>query len=210
MRKIILMGAIGCGKTTLCQALNGDNLSYNKTQAVSYYTDIIDTPGEFVLHRQYYSALSVSAADAQVIGLVQSVTELEQVFSPGFASMFPKQVVGIVSKTDLAKDAKQMSYISEVPVSNAKKNHSTIKADNIPIAKKQKKTTKNKKDWDFAGDSYTPNDDSSKAGGHSSNADKGHGHTNVAIISEIVASILVIAGGIFWYVKKFHVGGQSK
>ncbi|MBM7711515.1 EutP/PduV family microcompartment system protein [Enterococcus xiangfangensis] len=113
MRKIILMGAIGCGKTTLCQALNGDNLSYNKTQAVSYYTDIIDTPGEFVLHRQYYSALSVSAADAQVIGLVQSVTELEQVFSPGFASMFPKQVVGIVSKTDLAKDAKQIDLIRQ-------------------------------------------------------------------------------------------------
>ncbi|MDT2759346.1 prenyltransferase/squalene oxidase repeat-containing protein [Enterococcus xiangfangensis] len=114
------------------------------------------------------------------------------------------------SGEDTAGMYPDMSYISEVPVSNAKKNHSTIKADNIPIAKKQKKTTKNKKDWDFAGDSYTPNDDSSKAGGHSSNADKGHGHTNVATISEIVASILVIAGGIFWYVKKFHVGGQSK
>lgn len=113
MRKIILMGAVGCGKTTLCQALKGEALSYNKTQAVSYYPDMIDTPGEFILHRQYYSALSVSAADAEVVCIVQSVTELEQVFSPGFASMFPKQVVGIVSKTDLAQNDEQIEHIRQ-------------------------------------------------------------------------------------------------
>ena len=113
MRKIIFMGAVGCGKTTLCQVLNGENLKYDKTQAVSYYADIIDTPGEFILHRQYYSALSVSAADAEVIGLVQSVTELEQVFSPGFASMFPKKVIGIVSKTDLAQNDEQIDLIQQ-------------------------------------------------------------------------------------------------
>ncbi|GAA2909595.1 EutP/PduV family microcompartment system protein [Enterococcus pseudoavium] len=113
MRKIILMGAVGCGKTTLCQALKGEALSYNKTQAVSYYPDMIDTPGEFILHRQYYSALSVSAADAEVVCIVQSVTELEQVFSPGFASMFPKQVVGIVSKTDLAQNDEQIEQIRQ-------------------------------------------------------------------------------------------------
>lgn len=113
MRKIILMGAVGCGKTTLCQALKGEALSYNKTQAVSYYPDMIDTPGEFILHRQYYSALSVSAADAEVVCIVQSVTELEQVFSPWFASMFPKQVVGIVSKTDLAQNDEQIEQIRQ-------------------------------------------------------------------------------------------------
>lgn len=107
------MGAVGCGKTTLCQALKGEALSYNKTQAVSYYPDMIDTPGEFILHRQYYSALSVSAADAEVVCIVQSVTELEQVFSPGFASMFPKQVVGIVSKTDLAQNDEQIEQIRQ-------------------------------------------------------------------------------------------------
>ena len=29
---------------------------------------MIDTPGEFILHRQYYNALNVTAAEADVIG----------------------------------------------------------------------------------------------------------------------------------------------
>lgn len=98
------MGAIGCGKTTLCQALRGEEIKYDKTQAVSFYPEMIDTPGEFILHRSYYSALTVTAADAQFIGLVQSVNEQEQVFSPSFGSIFPKEIIGIITKTDLAKD----------------------------------------------------------------------------------------------------------
>lgn len=113
MRKIILMGAVGCGKTTLCQALYQQEPVYNKTQAVTYYPEIIDTPGEFVLHRHYYSALTVSAADAQMIGLVQSVTEKEQVFSPGFATMFPKQVIGIITKADLSQAAADVERIEK-------------------------------------------------------------------------------------------------
>ena len=111
MKKIILMGAVGCGKTTLCQVLYEQPLAYQKTQAVEYYPEIIDTPGEFILHRQYYSALTVSAADADVIGLVQSVTETEQIFSPGFALMFPKPVIGIITKADLLTSAAQLTTI---------------------------------------------------------------------------------------------------
>lgn len=98
------MGAIGCGKTTLCQALRGEEIKYDKTQAVSFYPEMIDTPGEFILHRSYYSALTITAADAQVIGLVQSASEQEQVFSPGFGAIFPKEIIGIITKIDLAKD----------------------------------------------------------------------------------------------------------
>ena len=43
MKRIILMGAIGCGKTTLCQALQGKELIYDKTQAVEFHTEMIDT-----------------------------------------------------------------------------------------------------------------------------------------------------------------------
>lgn len=80
MKRIILMGAIGCGKTTLCQALQGKELIYDKIQAVEFHTEMIDTPGEFILHRQYYNALNVTAAEADVIGLVQSAVETQQVF----------------------------------------------------------------------------------------------------------------------------------
>ncbi|MCO8288964.1 EutP/PduV family microcompartment system protein [Tetragenococcus halophilus] len=112
MKKIIFMGAIGCGKTTLCQALRGEEIKYDKTQAVSFYPEMIDTPGEFILHRSYYSALTVTAADAQVIGLVQSVSEQEQVFSPSFGAIFPKEIIGIITKNDLAKDQSAIDHVA--------------------------------------------------------------------------------------------------
>ena len=34
MKKVIFIGNIGCGKTTLSQAILGDELEYKKTQAV--------------------------------------------------------------------------------------------------------------------------------------------------------------------------------
>ncbi|MGX7059795.1 EutP/PduV family microcompartment system protein [Vagococcus humatus] len=111
MRKIILMGAVECGKTTLCQRIHGEDIQYNKTQAVSFYPEMIDTPGEFILHRQFNHALTVTAADAQIIGLVQSVKEQEQVFSPGYGSIFPKEIIGIVTKTDLAQDQTEIDNI---------------------------------------------------------------------------------------------------
>ena len=42
-----------------------------KTQAVEFHTEMIDTPGEFILHRQYYNALNVTAAEADVIGFLK-------------------------------------------------------------------------------------------------------------------------------------------
>lgn len=47
MKKIILMGRVGCGKTTLTQALRGKKIHYHKTQYINHYDVIIDTPGEY-------------------------------------------------------------------------------------------------------------------------------------------------------------------
>lgn len=45
MKKIILIGRSGAGKTTLTQALKGEEIKYHKTQYVNYFECIIDTPG---------------------------------------------------------------------------------------------------------------------------------------------------------------------
>ena len=47
MRKIILIGRSGAGKTTLTQALKGEEIKYHKTQYVNYFESSIDTPGEY-------------------------------------------------------------------------------------------------------------------------------------------------------------------
>lgn len=104
MKKIMLIGSIGSGKTTLCQRIVGEELRYQKTQAVGYYPQMIDTPGEFVQHRRYYNALQMMAAEAEVIGLVANVMEKEQIYSPNFAQNLMKPCIGIITKTDLCED----------------------------------------------------------------------------------------------------------
>lgn len=104
----MFIGSIGCGKTTLCQRILGKELQYNKTQAVEFYPQMIDTPGEFIQHRRFYNALQMMAAEAEMIGLVSNCTEEEQVFSPNFAQNFMKPCIGIITKIDLCEDEGQL------------------------------------------------------------------------------------------------------
>lgn len=105
-RNMILVGKSQSGKTTLTQYLTNQQLSYHKTQAVEIVAgQFIDTPGEFLEQRGFYGALSVTAAGADVIVLVQSAVEDGSMFAPGFGLMFyGKPVIGIVTKIDLANE----------------------------------------------------------------------------------------------------------
>lgn len=103
-RKIILIGRTGSGKTTLIQRIERQSMDYHKTQTVRHTLHFIDTPGEYLENRGYYKALIVTAADADVIGLVQDCSGDDSWLPPMFASAFPKEAVGIVTKTDLAEE----------------------------------------------------------------------------------------------------------
>jgi len=70
-KKIILIGKTGSGKTTLIQKLEARELVYRKTQAIEFYLHFIDTPGEYLENRKFYSALIVTSADADLVGLVE-------------------------------------------------------------------------------------------------------------------------------------------
>ena len=100
MKKTMLVGRTGCGKTTLMQAIQGKELVYRKTQAVGFCSSIIDTPGEFIENRRLYSALMASSVGCDVIGLVHDATSAQSIFPPKFSSMFTLPVIGIVSKID--------------------------------------------------------------------------------------------------------------
>ena len=64
MKKILLAGAVACGKTTLCQRLNGLAQSYKKTQSLEVVGTTIDTPGEYLEHRSFLRGLVVTASEA--------------------------------------------------------------------------------------------------------------------------------------------------
>ncbi|WP_027634015.1 EutP/PduV family microcompartment system protein [Clostridium hydrogeniformans] len=104
MKKLILIGRTESGKTTLCQKLHDIKIEYKKTQAVEGYENAIDTPGEYIENRFYYQALMVTSADADVIGLVQDVTDDRSYFPPGFGASFSKPIIGILTKVDLVDD----------------------------------------------------------------------------------------------------------
>lgn len=102
MKKVIFIGKTGSGKTTLCQKLDELDIKYRKTQAVENYRNSIDTPGEFLENRRLYSALTVTSADADIIAIIYDPTAPENFIAPNLASMFAKDVIGIISKINLA------------------------------------------------------------------------------------------------------------
>lgn len=101
MKRIMFVGKSGCGKTTITQAIRGLKITYEKTQAVKYIGNIIDTPGEFIQNRRFYSSLTVSSNRCDVIGIVHDSTVHRSIFPPQFASMFGRKVIGIITKIEL-------------------------------------------------------------------------------------------------------------
>ncbi len=102
MKKILLMGSVGCGKTTLMQRVRHLDLSYHKTQFVSDDGEIIDTPGEYLDLGHFKYALQVHAQSAELIVFIHSATEPRLRLPPGFISFFTRPVIGVVTKTDIA------------------------------------------------------------------------------------------------------------
>ena len=100
MRKLILIGRVAAGKTTLSQALMGEEIHYFKTQYINYMDTIIDTPGEYTELRQTSGALALYAYEADVVGLVLSANEPYSIFSPCLTSMVNREVIGIVTGID--------------------------------------------------------------------------------------------------------------
>ena len=92
------MGRSESGKTSLTQALKGEELHYHKTQYTNTAEDTIDTPGEYLENRHFYNALIMTAVDAGIIALVADPTSEYRAIPPGFAGIFGKKVIGVVTK----------------------------------------------------------------------------------------------------------------
>ena len=100
MKKIILIGRVAAGKTTLTQALRGEDIRYYKTQFINYFDTVIDTPGEYTELRQTSGALALQAYEADVVGLVLSANEPYSIFSPCITSLVNREVIGIITGID--------------------------------------------------------------------------------------------------------------
>lgn len=101
LKKLVLMGRSESGKTTLKQALKGEHLTYEKTQTIEYGDYIIDTPGEYAQVSSLAHSLALYAYEADVVGLLVAATEPYSLFPPNITCMVNRDVIGIVTKSDV-------------------------------------------------------------------------------------------------------------
>ena len=111
MKKIILMGRSGVGKTTLKQALKNEKIEYKKTQYIDWHDWIIDTPGEYVENKNLSSALGLYAYEADVVALLLASDDWFSVYSPNMVGLVNRDVVGVVTKTDLEDPRKAENWL---------------------------------------------------------------------------------------------------
>ncbi len=97
-KKIMFMGRSGAGKTTITQALYGQDIAYQKTQYVNYSQYIIDPPGEYIEDKQFGFALALYSYEVDVIGFILAANEPFSLYSPGTVAMATREVVGIVTQ----------------------------------------------------------------------------------------------------------------
>lgn len=100
MKKMFLMGRSEAGKTSLVQALKGEELHYVKTQYTNLYDDLIDSPGEYAESKRFSVGLACFSFEADVVALVQAADEPFNLFGACLHTFILRPLIGIITKTD--------------------------------------------------------------------------------------------------------------
>ncbi len=99
-RRVMIIGAVEAGKSTLVKAMFGEQPSAAKTQSLIYRDWLIDTPGEYSENPLYYRSLMATSFEAAAVLMVHDATRERNYYPPGFASGFPIPVIGAITKLD--------------------------------------------------------------------------------------------------------------
>lgn len=102
LKRLLLIGRSGCGKTTLTQALRGETIHYAKTQSMVMSDFLIDSPGEYAENHDLGAALALYSYEADVVGLLIAANDDYSLFPPCITCLVNREVIGIVTKTDKA------------------------------------------------------------------------------------------------------------
>lgn len=100
MKKLFLMGRSEAGKTSLVQALKGEELHYLKTQYTNLSDNMIDSPGEYAESKRFSAALACFSFEGDVVGLVQAADEPYNLFGACLHTFIQRPLIGIITKTD--------------------------------------------------------------------------------------------------------------
>lgn len=100
MKKLFLMGRSEAGKTSITQALKGEELHYMKTQYTNAAEDTIDSPGEYAESKRFSVGLACFSFEADVVAIVQAADEPFNLFSSSLHCFIQRPLIGIITKID--------------------------------------------------------------------------------------------------------------
>lgn len=108
-RKIMVIGAARCGKTTLVNEINGYSGPLRRTQDTIYGDNTIDVPSSYVaIPWMYKHLIAMAQNDASKILLLVDQEKPTEIYSPGFARVFSCPVIGVISKCDVKPENEEI------------------------------------------------------------------------------------------------------
>ncbi len=111
LKKLLLIGRSGCGKTTLTQALKGEKIHYQKTQGMILNDFLIDSPGEYAENHDLGAALALYSYEADVVALLIAANDDYSLFPPCITCLVNREVVGVVTKIDKADPKRAENWL---------------------------------------------------------------------------------------------------
>ncbi|MGN0627008.1 MAG: EutP/PduV family microcompartment system protein [Oscillospiraceae bacterium] len=100
MKKLFLMGRSEAGKTSLTQALRGEDLHYHKTQYTNTGDYVIDSPGEYAETKRCGLGLACFSFEVDVLAILMAADEPFSVFEADCQCYTNRPLIGIITKID--------------------------------------------------------------------------------------------------------------
>lgn len=98
--RVMIIGGVQAGKSTLMNALLGKDRQAIKTQALVFDDWIVDTPGEYIENPMYYRNIMATSLEVTHVIYLQDATSSRSVFPPQFSLGIPKIQIGVITKID--------------------------------------------------------------------------------------------------------------
>ena len=100
-KRVMVIGPSRCGKTTLVRALEEDDRPLRRTPDMIYGKRTMDFPGSYDENADMYKHLIAASQDASYVLILVDQSRPIDIYSPNFAQVFTKPVVGVITKVDL-------------------------------------------------------------------------------------------------------------
>lgn len=103
------------------------------TQMITFLGDYIDTPGVYLEQPRFYPALITCQQQADAVILMAASDQEGQPFPDGFAQMFYRPVLGVITKADLKHDdpARTGAMLRQAGVLEPYSSVSVLKKDGL-------------------------------------------------------------------------------